>query len=114
MQKIEKRQEHSQGHSTKAPSPRYQNQKKTPPKKKIMDQYSFINILIDSGFPSGSDNKESACNVGDSGSIPRLRRSPGERKGNPFQYSCPVNPMDRGAAWATVHRVTKSQTQLSD
>ena len=109
--KKEKRQEHSQRHSMKAPSSRYQNQKKIPPKKKIMDRYSFINILIDAGFPSGSDSKESACNVGDSGSIPGLRRFPGEMKGNLIQYSCLENPMDRGAGWATV---TKSQTQLSN
>ena len=79
-----------------------------------MDQYSFINILIDAGFPSGSDSKESACNVGDSGSTPGLRRSPGERKGNLLQYSYLENPTDRGARWATVHRITKSQTQLSN
>ena len=45
-------------------------------------------------------------------SIPGLRRSPGGEHGNPFQYSCLGNPMDRGASWATVHAVTKSQTQL--
>jgi len=45
-------------------------------------------------------------------SIPELGRSPGEGHGNPFQYSCLENPMDRGAWWATVYRVTKSQTQV--
>ena len=55
------------------------------------------------GFPGGSDNKESACNEGDLGSIPRLGRSPGERNGNPLQYSCLENSMDRGAWQATVH-----------
>ena len=49
------------------------------------------------GFPGGSDGKESACNVGDPGSIPGSGRSPGERKGNPLQYSCLENPVDRGA-----------------
>ena len=49
---------------------------------------------------------------GDLGSIPGSRRSPGEGNGNPFQYSCLENPMDRGTWWATVCRVTKSQTQL--
>ena len=44
------------------------------------------------GFPGGSDGKESACNVGDPGSIPGLGRSPGEGNGNPFQYSCLGNP----------------------
>ena len=66
------------------------------------------------GFPSGSDGKESACNTGDLGSIPGLGRSPGERNGRPLQYSCLENSMERGAWWATVHRVTKSRTRLSD
>ena len=48
-------------------------------------------------FPGGSDGKASACNVGDLGSIPGLGRSPGEGNGNPLQYSCLENPMDRGA-----------------
>ena len=60
-------------------------------------------------FPGGSDGKESACNVGDPGSIPGLGRSPGERNGYPLQYSCLENPMDRGAWRATVHGITKSQ-----
>ena len=63
-----------------------------------------------SGFPGDSDSKESACNTGDWGSIPGLGRSPGEENGNPLQYSCLENPMDR----VTVQRVTKSGTQLSD
>ena len=61
-------------------------------------------------FPGGSDGKDSACNEGDAGSIPGLKRSSGGRNGNPLQYSCLENPMDRGAWWATVHGVTKSQT----
>ena len=52
--------------------------------------------------------------AGDMGSIPGSRRSPGEGNGNPLQYSCLENPMDRGAWWATVHRVTRSWTLLSD
>ena len=61
--------------------------------------------------PSGaSDSKESACNARDRGSIPESGRSPGEGNDNPLQYSCLKNPMDRGACWATVHGVTKSQT----
>ena len=48
------------------------------------------------------------------GLIPGSGRSPGEGHGNPFQYSCLENPMDRGAWWATVHGVAKSQTRLSD
>ena len=53
-----------------------------------------------------------AGNIRDSGSIPGLGRSPGGRHGNPLQYSCLENPMERGAWWATVHRLTKSRTQL--
>ena len=64
--------------------------------------------------PDGSEVKASACNVGDLGSIPGSGRSPGEGKGNPLQYSCLENPMDGGAWWATIHRVAKSRTQLSD
>ena len=60
------------------------------------------------GFPGGLDSKESACNAGDPGSIPGLGRSPGDGDGHPIQYSCLENPMDRGAWWATVHRVMKS------
>ena len=59
--------------------------------------------------------KESACNAGttgDAGSIPGLERSPGGGSGNPLQYSCLENLMDRGARQATVHGVTKSQIQL--
>ena len=57
------------------------------------------------GFPGGSDGKESACNTG---SIPRLGRSPGGGNGCPLQYSCLKNSMDRGAWRATVHGVTES------
>ena len=65
-------------------------------------------------FPGGSVGKESAFNAGDPGSIPGSGRSPGEGNGNQLQYSCLENSMDRGAWWATVHGVTKSQTRLSD
>ena len=57
------------------------------------------------GFPCGSVGKESVSNAGDLGSIPGLGRSPGGGKGNPLQYSCLENPMDRGAWGATVHGV---------
>ena len=56
-----------------------------------------------SGFPGGSDGKESACNATDLGSIPGLGRFPGEGNGNPLQYSRLENPKDRGAWQATVH-----------
>ena len=62
----------------------------------------------------GSDGKASACNVGDSGSIPGLGRSPGEGHGNPLKYSCLEKLMDGGAWQATVHGVAKSRTRLSD
>ena len=55
----------------------------------------------------GSYSKESTCNAEDMGLIPWSGRSPGEGNGNPLQYSCLGNPMDRGAWWATVHGVTK-------
>ena len=61
-----------------------------------------------------SDGKASAYNAGDLNSMPGSGRSPGERNGNPLQYSCLENPMDQGACWATVHRVAKSRTQLSN
>ena len=61
------------------------------------------------GFPDGSAGKESACNVGDLGSVPGLRRSPGEGKGYPLQYSGLESSMD-----CIVHGVTKNQTQLSN
>ena len=63
------------------------------------------------GFLDGSDGKESACNAGDLGSIPGLGRCPGEGNGYSLQCSCLENPMDRGAWWATLHRVTKSWTE---
>ena len=65
-------------------------------------------------FPGGSVGKESSCNAGDPGSIPGSGRFSGEGNANPLQYSCLGNPMDRGAWWATVHEVAKSQTQLND
>ena len=78
-------------------------------------KYGWINPFW--GFPGGLDGKESALNAGDPGSIPGSGRSPGEGNGNPLQYSCLENPMDRGAWQAAVHGVQgvqKSQTYLSD
>ena len=68
--------------------------------------------LVFLGFPGGSDNKESAFSVGDLGWIPELGRSPGGGYGNPLQYSCLENPVDRGAWWAAVHKIAQSQTRL--
>ena len=70
--------------------------------------------FIFKGFPCGSECKESTHNAGDLSSIPVSGRSPSEENGNPLQYSCLENPKDGGVWQATVHRVTKSQTQLSD
>ena len=65
------------------------------------------------GFPSGSVGKESAYNAGDLGSIPGSGRSPGEGNGNPLQYSCLENSMDRGSGWLQFMGL-QSQTGLSD
>ena len=70
--------------------------------------------ILFKGFPCSSVLKESTCNAGDLGSIPGSGSSPGEGNAKPLQYSCLENPMDRGAWQATVHGVTKNQTQLSD
>ena len=67
------------------------------------------------GFPGGSRRKETTCQCRRCkrrGFDPGLERFPGESHGNPLQYSCLENSMDRGAWWATVHRVTQSQTWL--
>ena len=61
-------------------------------------------------FPGGSFGKDSAYSAEDLGSIPGSGRSPGEGNGNPLQYSCLGNPMDRVAWWATVHGITESDT----
>ena len=77
----------------------------------------FGSLLALHGLPWWLSGKESACNAGatgDLGSIPEWEKSPCWGHGNPLQYSCRENPMDRGAWWATVHRVAKSQTWLSD
>ena len=66
------------------------------------------------GFAGVSVVKNPPANAGNVGSIPELGRSPGEGNGNPLQYSCLGNPMDRGAGWATVHGVIKSWKLLSD
>ena len=66
-------------------------------------------------LPMWLSSKESTCSVGDageSGSIPELERCPGEGNGNPGQYSCLGNPMDRGTWQTTVHGVAKSWMQL--
>ena len=66
--------------------------------------------MLPSGFPDGSVAKYLPANVGDISSTPGWGRSPGGGNGNPLQYSCLENPMDRGAWQATVHAVERSQT----
>ena len=67
--------------------------------------FYISNVL--GGLPWWLSGKESACQAGDMGSIPGFGRSPGEGSGNPLQYPCLGNPMERRAWWATVQRVTK-------
>ena len=73
----------------------------------------FASSLMEPGFTGGSDGKKSAsCNARDLGSVTGLGKSAGEGNGNPFQYSCLENPMDRETWQATVHGVTKSWTRV--
>ena len=74
----------------------------------------YLVVLLVRGFPGSSDGKESACNARDLGSIPGSGGSSEEGSGNPLQYSCLENSMEKGAWWAAVHRVTKSQAQQRD
>ena len=72
-------------------------------------------IAFNPGFPGGISGKEPACQCRrhrEMDPIPGLGRAPRGGHGHPLQYSCLENPMERGAWWATVHRVLKSQTQL--
>ena len=73
-----------------------------------------LTACISSHFTDGSVGKKAPAKAGDSGSIPGSGRSPGGGKGNPLQYSCLENSMDRRAWWAVVHGVVKSRTQLND
>ena len=79
----------------------------------IMLKFNNILFGIQKNFKIPGDS-ESAYNAGDPGLIPGSGRSPGEGNGNPFQYSCLENSRERGAWGAIVHRVVKSQIQLSD
>ena len=79
-----------------------------------MNYNSFPKELLKENFPGSSDGEEPVCNAGDLGWITGSGRTLGGGNGNPVQYSCLENSMDRGACWATVHGVTKSWTQLSD
>ena len=77
------------------------------------DSVLSVYILFFMGFPRGSAVKNPPANAGDLGSIPGLGRFPREGNGNQLQYSCLESPMDRGAWWATVCGIAKSQTGLS-
>ena len=73
-------------------------------------------LILSNRFPRWLSSRESACSArgaGDPGSITGAVRSPGGGHGNPLQYSCLENPMDRGAGWATVHGVARGWTRLS-
>ena len=78
----------------------------------VEQKYLWINPPM--VFPGGLVVKNLPANTGDVNSVPEGGRSPGEGNGNPFQYSCLGNPIDRGAWQATVLGVEKSQTQLRD
>ena len=84
--------------------------------KQIMPISFLISLLLTQNmcYLCGLEGKVSACNEGDLGSIPGQRRSPGEGNGNPLQYSCLENFMDRGVWQVTVHGVSNDGTQLSD
>ena len=75
---------------------------------------SRVGAVIVLESPGGSNGKESTCNAGDLGSIPGSGRSPRGGNGNPLQYSCLEDSMDRGAWQTAVHRIAKSQTRLGD
>ena len=77
-----------------------------------MNTYFINSTKRNWGFPGGSVVKLSLASSGDTSSIPESGRSPGEGNGNPLQYSCLENSMDRGTWWATVQGVAKSQTLL--
>ena len=75
-----------------------------------MESYRLLRLW---GFHGNSAGKESACNAGDLSSIPGLVRALGEGNGNPLQYSCLENPMDRGAWQPTVHGVARVRHDLA-
>ena len=93
--------------------PTWQKEAKSPFLSKLLFLFSLTGQIT--GLPWWLNGKESPCDAEDAGypgSVPGWGRFPGEGHGNPFGYSCLENSKDRGAWQATVHRVTKSQTQL--
>ena len=79
----------------------------------VLNNCFVLSLLHTWPPPYGSDGKDTACNLGDPDLIPGWGRSPGEGNGNPLQYSCLENSMDRGAWWATDHGIAKIWTWLS-
>ena len=75
-----------------------------------VNQFFMVPVTKPLGFSGGSVVKNSPANARDRGLIPGYGRSPGEENGNPLQYSCLENPMDKGGWWTIVHGVAKSQT----
>ena len=75
--------------------------------KRILDIHFDYEMIQNTSFNFGGASLNPPVNAGDMGLIPGLGRFPGERNGNPLQYSCLENPMDRGTWWVTVHRVAK-------
>ena len=74
----------------------------------------LLHTIMLKGFPGVSDHKESACNVGDPGSIPGSGKSPGEENGSPLQYFCLENPVDRGACpWVAHKRIRHDWRNLA-
>ena len=81
---------------------------------KVISARKTIMVVFHSRLPCGSEVKAAASNAGDLGSIPGSGTYLAEGNGNPLQYSCLENSMERGTLWATVHGVSNSQTQLSN
>ena len=80
----------------------------------MIQEYVLYNMIYNSGGSVVKNLPTNAGDTGDTGWIPGSGRSPQRGCGNPLQYCCLKNPVDRGAWWATIHGVTKSQTPLSD
>ena len=76
-------------------------------KELIKEEYIYMYVKLNQGFPGGSVVKNLPAVAGDTGSVSESGRSPGEGNDNPLQYSCLENPMGRGAWWATVHGLAK-------
>ena len=81
--------------------------------RRVGHNWSDLAAHKDMGFPGGSVVKNLPVNAGDMNSIPESGRSPGEWNGNPVQYSCMGNPIDRGAWWATVHKESGTTERLN-